>query len=125
MLPIGSKVEIYWNLHKACYSVRHKGKVVMHTMKIALKDVSFSVQPAGRQKVLKEKVKNVHAFVRGTYCGDNIESVRNATSLVTYNPYKYDSFVNKVTNEPVYAAECVLLSGNDAGVPQMLASLGE
>jgi len=92
----------------------------MHTTKIALKDVSFAVQPAGRQKVLEEKVKNVHAFVRGTITGYDIESVIGVNESVTYNPYKYASFVNKKTEEPVYEAQEALLRTNAAGYPQML-----
>ena len=59
------KVFIYRNLHKKCWSVKQNGKVINHTSKIILMDCEFIVQPAGHAKVLKEKKKNVHAFVKG------------------------------------------------------------
>ena len=71
-LKYGDKIEVYRNLHRDCFSVRHKGKVVgyLHdNEQLALTNVKFVVQPAGRAKVLRENKKNVHAFVRGEYVG--------------------------------------------------------
>lgn len=41
------RVDVYWNSHKRCYSVRHKGKVIYHWPFLLMKDVEFVVQPAG------------------------------------------------------------------------------
>jgi hypothetical protein len=94
------KVEVYWNLHKHCYSVRHKGKVIAHVPFITLKDVQWVVQPAGRKRVLRERRKNVHAFARGTWLkgNDELELVNNQRQLthrmpITYNPYRHHKFV--------------------------------
>ena len=65
MIETGTWVEVYWNLHKLCWSVRRQGKVIAHADYVSLRDCKLVVQPAGRQKVLAEKCKNVHAFVRG------------------------------------------------------------
>lgn len=43
----------------------------------------------GRERVLKEKVKNIHAYVDGTICKPS----KRYREAFTYNPYKYDSFV--------------------------------
>ena len=59
------KVEVYYNLHRHLFSIRHKGKVIGHRRYVSLSDVTFAVQPAGRKKVLETGQKNVHAFVRG------------------------------------------------------------
>tara|TARA_R110002020_G_scaffold428107_1_gene637565 strand:+ start:667 stop:948 length:282 start_codon:yes stop_codon:yes gene_type:complete len=63
-----------------------------------LKDVRYLVQQAGRKKVLKEQRKNVHAGLSGYY----IKSVPvPAISFdVTYNPYKYETFVDTQDHEP-------------------------
>ena len=59
--------------------------------------------------MVREKSKNVHSFVIGTlidYCEfpcDNLPSESN-NNIVTYNPYKYSSFVMKDTEEPIYHA---------------------
>ena len=58
-------VEIYFNLHKRVFSVRHKGRVIEHVESAIIRRPKFVVQAAGRAKVLREKKKNVHAFVRG------------------------------------------------------------
>mgnify|MGYP003641021033 FL=1 len=103
-IKYGDKLEIYYNLHKKCFSVRHKGLVVKHlldTEQLALSNVKFVVQPAGRAKVLREKKKNVHAFVRGEFEG--FESTldediyfqpfhRLDYVTVNYNPYISDKF---------------------------------
>jgi len=82
-------VKVYWNLHRKCYSVQQNGLVVGHTERIYLRDVTFKVSEAGRQRVLKERKKNVHAFVTGYL--DNGD-VRFRDVKIVYNPYKYDSF---------------------------------
>ena len=48
-------VEVYYNLHKNCFSVRHAGRVWFHTNTVTLRNCKFAVQPAGRAKVLEEK----------------------------------------------------------------------
>jgi len=60
-------VEIYFNLHKRVFSVRHKGRVIEHVKSAIVRRPKFVVQAAGRAKVLREKKKNVHAFVRGEW----------------------------------------------------------
>lgn len=129
---MGVKVDIYWNLHKRVFSVRavdgrHKGRVVAHCHDIVLKDVSFLVDNAGRQRVLRSRRKNVHAFVRGTILraygkpkagvsvpglrddGQEKQSVRmpSGSRPVSYNPYKGPSFFLKDTNDDINTAEIV------------------
>ena len=98
------RVEVYFNLHKKLFSVRDckTGRVVHHTYNIWIEDPVFVVRKAGRERVLREKKKNVHAFVRGTWMQDLlIEDAQKifdhcgVSKEVTYNPYKYDSFVTK------------------------------
>jgi len=124
-LPIpyhGDKVEVYRNLHKNCFSVRRKGKVVgylydegMHNREteIYLTNVKFVVQPAGRCKVLRERKKNVHAFVRGIvtpFGGLQRESLyRKCRRKVTYNPYRMGAFQDE-DGKAVYEAENVVIS---------------
>jgi hypothetical protein len=106
---IGKKVMLYYNLHKQTFSIIYKSLVIFHADYVKLKDVEFRVRPGGREKVLKEKRKNVHSFVIGTlmdYCifpCENLPSEPN-NNIVTYSPYKYSSYVMKDTEEPVYHA---------------------
>jgi len=93
------RVEVYRNLHKACWSVRDvkTGLVIDHVDSIHIQNATLVVQPAGRKKVLKEQKKNVHAFIRGTISDAPIILAEK----ITYNPYKYDSFVLAYSETPI------------------------
>lgn len=94
------RVQVYYNLHKKCLSVRHKGKVIDHTNIVALENIKFHVQPAGQAKVRREKRKNVHAYVAGDLITkEKFGRLPNSLELVKYNPYKNDFFVDVEGNE--------------------------
>ena len=111
------RVFVYFNLHKKCFSIKalegdRKGRVVAHSNTVLLESCKFKVSEAGRQRVLREKRKNVHAGVTGVWInGDRAESHYEFLSMVgravTYNPYKYDSFVIKATEQSVDRADVV------------------
>ena len=111
------RVEVYYNLHKHVFSVRHKGRVIAHTNAIQIKNAEYVVRKSGRQRVLKEGRKNVHAFVRG----DMLEHKGGAFDMsfsvlgdrVTYNPYKYDSFVDTEDHEAQEWSEYAHLTCGD------------
>jgi len=66
---LGTVVEVYRNLHRRCFSIRsvETGRVIGHaTDGVGLVRAEFKVSEAGRQRVLRERRKNVHAVVRGT-----------------------------------------------------------
>jgi hypothetical protein len=107
---IGKKVKVYYNLHLHTFSVVYKTKVVLHADYVKLGDVEFRVRKGGREKVRVDKQKNVHAFVIGDlidYCEYPCENLpeESSTRVVTYNPYKHDSFVYKDTETPVFNAK--------------------
>ena len=94
------KVFVYKNLHRGCWSIKQDGLVKMHITDLCMYDCSFRVNKKGREKVLKEKRKNVHAGIVG-YIDDHwdihpmgtLKSRKPKTKLAKYDPYKYDSFV--------------------------------
>ena len=106
---LGQRVMVYYNLHKHTFSIQKNGIVVAHADFIKLKNVEFRVRQGGKEKVRQEKSKNVHAFVIGDlvefckYPCDNIPEEPTG-SVVTYNPYKHDSFVYRDNQSPVYNA---------------------
>jgi hypothetical protein len=109
---LGERVMVYYNLHKHTFSVSYNGRVIAHADYVKLFDVEFRVRQGGRDKVLKDKRKNVHSFVIGTlvdYCKYPCEDMPSEpnNNIVTYNPYKYNSFVMKDTEEPIYKADIV------------------
>ena len=108
------KVFVYFNLHKKLFSIRSEDtkRVIYHTDSVILSDAIFKVSQAGRQRVLKEQRKNVHAGVKGVlFAFDNKEFNYKPKELkeATYNPYLYKSFVDKETKEPLTQAHTVFL----------------
>lgn len=108
------KVKVYFNLHRHLFSVvalegASKGRVIAHRSLLRLANARFKVSEAGRQRVLREKRKNVHAFVVGELCETWVDPVTFTTREATYNPYLYSTFVFKDSKEPIFSASCVWL----------------
>ena len=114
------KVFVYWNLHRDCWSVKaldgpNRGGVVHHATRVALHGCRFSVSESGRQRVLRDKRKNVHAGVVGTLIETTllgkmpIEHSRTPSYVkssdcalrVSYNPYAGPHFHERVTDKRV------------------------
>lgn len=112
MLDPSKPVQVYRNLRKKCYSVRQSGRVVDHVHSLYLRDTKFVVQPAGRERVRREGRKNVHAYIQGIIVPE-LEWIKQPRA-VFYDPYKFDTFVDGMTWEPVHSASRVLIS--DIGV---------
>lgn len=98
----GLDVEVYYNLHKHTFSIRDRKTriVVGHADYVQLRNVTFHVSEAGRQRVLRERRKNVHAFVRGTvmditdpWWGEWGDS-NGECGYASYNPYKGGRFID-------------------------------
>lgn len=108
------KVKVYYNLHKHCWSVvNHKTKKVIHHLpELVLTDCVFKVSEAGRQRVLREQRKNVHAFVIGELQAEPIAdySLVSSQSVIYYNPYKQATFT--LRGEPIHEAKSVLFCKN-------------
>ena len=110
MIDRAKRVYVYFNLHKKCWSVRQSGRIVAHTNEILLKECRFLVSQAGREKVLRDKRKNVHAGVSG-YVVDSFQGVERAAVEVTYNPYRYKTFVSKLDPfDPVEHSDYAVLT---------------
>ena len=101
---IGKRVAVYFNLRRRCWSIRHRGLVVGHCDSVTLHGAHFVVSEAGRQRVLKERRKNVHAYVVGTVGAIGGVGPGGLTIGVSYNPYKGGTFVRVGTGEGINAA---------------------
>ena len=98
------KVAVYYNLHKHTFSLQSRnkedyGKVIGHTEHVILKNANYVVRKGGRDKVLQEKKKNVHAFV----IGELVEAIdtRMLERKVSYNPYKSQCFYEVDTGDVI------------------------
>jgi len=92
---VKSQVRLYWNSHKKLFSVQApypsdrgvKWIVVGHTANVQLTNCTFQVSAAGHRRALREGVKNVHAFVRGTLAGVDAVEIPEEQTDVLYNVY--------------------------------------
>jgi hypothetical protein len=125
---LGQKVFIYWNVRKRCWSLRacegpSKGLVLDHAINFIIKDAVFKVSEAGRQRVLRERKKNVHAGVEGRVYGylPNAQSLPIGTISVNpvnfepirYNPYIYSTFIKDSDQSSIFNVDWV--KGNEIG----------
>lgn len=105
-----TKVFVYRNLHKARWSVKalsgpHKGKVVGHADELTLFAGEMKVSERGRQRVIAEGRKNVHAGVQGFVCEPDfaaLEALGIERRKLSYNPYRSGSFI--VDGQPATVA---------------------
>jgi len=74
-----------------------------------LENARFIVSENGRQKVIKEKKKSVHAFVEGyvVHARDTDWVDDYHWSEMTYNPYKTKGFTKRATGEVCTTAKYV------------------
>lgn len=105
------RVFVYFNLHKNMYSVRsvETGRVVSHETSVKLVNCKLKVSQAGRRRVLREKRKNVHAGVEGDLV-DTLGLSGCKGYLVTYDPYKWESFVKIIDRSPVLTADMTAMN---------------
>lgn len=104
------RVFVYYNLHRHVWSIKalegpQKGLVIGHSDTVLLQDAQGKVSEAGRKRVLRDRRKNVHAGITGTLVHTGGEGFFPGLE-VTYNPYKYTTFVYKdVDTEPYTGSE--------------------
>ncbi len=108
------RVRVYRNLNTGTLSAQEKTakgwRVTKHPKKIHLKNVRFLVNQTGRKKVIKDKRKNVHAYIEGELV-DTSSTISG--KLLTYDPYKTDQFMTK-DGKKVYEAEEVSIEADGA-----------
>lgn len=104
------KVRIYRNLNNGKVSIKQDGLVIGHADKAFLQDAKFIVSETGRQRVLLEKQKSVHAYIEGYWVKDFVVPLNG--KLVWYNPYLTDSFRTRDTNDVCVTALRVLVTSD-------------
>ena len=113
---MNKEVWVYRNLKhgrkaRRLYSVMQNGKVLRTVHRLLLVDVRFVVREGGRQRVLREGRKNVHAFVVGRIASSVYGIDKNGKNLpvtVVYNPHNDAHFYG--FGKPLSGARAVLLN---------------
>jgi hypothetical protein len=120
----GMRVAVYYNVHRKLFSIKalegkSKGRVVAHIGDLALRDASFKVSEAGRERVLREGIKNVHAYIVGILAYPN--GTASKGNRVEYNPFKFSSFVWSKSRDAVHSAKWVQCETNGQNRPEIYA----
>lgn len=110
-LKVGAKVKVYRNLHTSNFSIKcmETGLVLAHGTDFNIINAKLIVHEAGRQRVIREKQKNVHAYVVGYYT--NIVSPLKNSELY-YNPYKVAGFIELERGKSIPEATNVYFTDN-------------
>lgn len=113
----GQEVRVYRNLTEDVWSIKMAKKpyhVLGHAESVVLVDCEYKVSEKGRQRVIREQKKYVHAVVQGKIVLNGAEEKIKGLSAeeVTYNPYKYETFVKVDTLEPIHEADTVYLANS-------------
>lgn len=116
------RVFVYFNLHKKLWSVRaldgeRRGRIVAHAQDLCLADCVFKVSEAGRQRVLRERCKNVHAGVVGTLVSSGLPEGAACPTRITYDPYRFATFVDAETLAPRTGSAFAVFSPRAVHVP--------
>ena len=121
------RVKVYFNITKRLFSVvaldgPSKGLVVQSVTNLVLQNCRFHVNESGRQRVLAQNRKNVHAYVYGEIDSSLLLPGQPVVGgiEITYNPYKYSTFVIRETGLPIDSADYLQLLVID-GWPVMRA----
>lgn len=103
-LEKGQQIQVYRNLRKDNFSIRDAKtrRVIAYGTDIILSNIRMCVQKGGRKRVIREKWKNIHAFVSGTYEGNNYVNINQDWEVVHYNPYTTETFINTTTGNQYF-----------------------
>ena len=115
-LELGQQVEVYRNLNKGrVFSIRDKktNLVVAIGDKFKIENVKCTVREGGRQRVIREKRKAVHAFLIGTFTG-GCEFDLDECQELYYDPYTLDSFVNKDNGKKITSVDIIYFDNGRA-----------
>lgn len=94
-LDMAKPVRVYKNLNNGMISIQQNGKVVCHTDHVTLSNVFFKVSEASRQRVIRDKQRNVHAFICGMVVNFESQAITTNKRDISYNPYKMPYFYRK------------------------------
>ena len=106
------KKYFYRNLAKNVWSMVVGGKVAGYHRTVTLVNPEFRVRPGGRNRVLEEKRKNVHAFAIARRVINGAPESLDGFEEVTYNPYAAPYFTRVSDGRPVLRAKRAVLTAD-------------
>ncbi|WP_417897781.1 hypothetical protein ABN702_16035 [Bacillus haimaensis] len=107
-LKNGQAIRVYRNIRKKLFSIQDKKtrRLIAYADSLLLTDVEMKIVQSGQIRTRKERQKNIHAFIVGTYIESNKKSASESPNWkrVFYNPYNTDTFIDLESGKPVYSA---------------------
>lgn len=112
-----AKYYVYRNLHTGGFSIKLRGKVIDRDNFFLGVGVTFKVNDGGRQRVIKDKKKNVHAYSvcdKYTFAANKDADKVDKLHVITYNPYASAQFmcngkiIEKANSVLFYNGKCYL-----------------
>lgn len=98
-------------------SLKTPGEKIEYVGWVDLSNPTFRVSEKGRQRALRDNVRNVHAWVVGHWTAKGYDTDASdwydtsGMRRAIYDPWKGPTFVDSETLEPVLSAKRALLSG--------------
>jgi hypothetical protein len=112
---IGQKIRIYRNLNNGTMSIqRHlirSWRVVGHVTHAVVRDVCLHLSESGRQRVIRDLRKNVHAWGEGILVAPDCPEI-DAPIDLAYNPYQDATFVERGTKRPILKCRYLVVRDN-------------
>ncbi|APH74125.1 hypothetical protein [Aquibium oceanicum] len=123
------KVDVYWNTHKRCFSIRPRkpyaelsgfersprGRVFYNRGPFVLENSTFHVSQKVRERVMQNKREEVHATIRGTVSAITVTEPPLLGMRVRYNPYENAQFVTP-SGRPILKANLAYFIGKEVFV---------
>jgi hypothetical protein len=112
-------VRVFRNWKRGCWSIMQDGMLRASARQVRLADVDFLVRASGRERMLREGRKNVHAYAVGTLLDwVHPDDARELDALdgrtLVYDAYRWGSFVDRDSQAAVHESPAVRL--HEAGV---------
>ena len=111
------KMKVYFDLYDKTWTVRQdentcqempSGKKVGQWNYIQVKNPQYVVHQEGKERVRREKQKNIHAYICG-YVIEELPSMPSRQEFISYDPYKDDSFVIHNTNNSIHSSPYAMM----------------
>lgn len=106
MIDLTKPVRVFKNWKHGCYTIMQDGRPKASARQVRLGEVEFRVRESGRQRMLRNRRRNVHAYAIGRLLDFvHPEEARELEGMagrgVFYDPYHFASFVDGETRAPV------------------------
>jgi hypothetical protein len=128
VLDPSKPVRVFRNWKHHCWSIMQGGVLCASARQVRLADVQFRVRESGRQRMLRDRRKNVHAYAVGRLVdwvhpddGRELETLEGRG--VMYDAYRFATFVDTDTHTPVTTSADVRL--DEAGATYLPLALPE